>query len=355
LFEIYQNKKVFITGHTGFKGSWLSLWLLKIGAEIIGYALDPQNEKDNYVLAELEHKIKDFRNDIRDYTKLANVINTEQPEIIFHLAAQPLVLDSYKDPHYTIETNTQGTANIIEAFRNSETVKALIVITTDKVYQNNEREWGYQETDRLGGKDPYSASKAAAELLISSYQKSFFNNNNKLLVSVRAGNVIGGGDWSENRIVPDCIKALERSERIIIRNPHATRPWQHVLEPLGGYLLLGEKLLQNRSEFVGAWNFGPYLSNVINVKELVKKVIIAYGMGEYIIQNNMNSQAEANFLSLDITKAINKLSWKPLLNIDETIDFTIEWYKNYNSTNVFNFCHNQITKYEELWKLRNKK
>ena len=283
------------------------------------------------------------------------MINTEQPEIIFHLAAQPLVLDSYKDPHYTIETNTQGTANIIEAFRNSETVKALIVITTDKVYQNNEREWGYQETDRLGGKDPYSASKAAAELLISSYQKSFFNNNNKLLVSVRAGNVIGGGDWSENRIVPDCIKALERSERIIIRNPHATRPWQHVLEPLGGYLLLGEKLLQYRSEFVGAWNFGPYLSNVINVKELVKKVIIAYGMGEYIIQNNMNSQAEANFLSLDITKAINKLSWKPLLNIDETIDFTIEWYKNYNSTNVFNFCHNQITKYEELWKLRNKK
>jgi len=353
LFDIYKNKKVLVTGHTGFKGSWLTTWLLKLGAKVTGYALDPIHKKDNFVLCNLDKRINDYREDIRDFKRLLEVIQNEKPEIIFHLAAQPLVLESYEKPHLTIETNTQGTANILEAFRNSDSAKVLIVITTDKVYQNNEWEWGYREIDRLGGNDPYSASKAAAELLISSYQKSFFEQEGKFIVSVRAGNVIGGGDWAENRIVPDCIKAIEKNEKIIVRNPQATRPWQHVLEPLIGYLLLGEKLLQNSADYTGAWNFGPYLSNIVNVENLIKNIIKEYGKGKYIIQKQSYAPVESNFLSLDITKVIKKLKWKPVLNLEETIEFTIDWYKNYPSTNVYEFCKNQIETYSRLWKLRN--
>lgn len=354
MFEIYQNKKVLITGHTGFKGSWLTLWLLRLGADVTGYALDPKNVKDNYLLIGLEGKIKDYRNDIRDYSKLFDVIKTEQPEIIFHLAAQPLVLESYEKPHYTFETNTQGTTNILEAFRQSETAKVLILITTDKVYENNEWVWGYRENDRLGGNDPYSASKAAAELLIHSYHKSFIEkDDHKFIASVRAGNVIGGGDWAENRIVPDCIKAIEKNEPIIIRNPKATRPWQHVLEPIGGYLKLGEKLLFGEKNLEGAWNFGPSIENNKTVLELVKKMISVYGSGKFETVNISNAPKESNFLFLDISKAAINLKWKPILNLEETIKFTTEWYKNYNTVNVFEFCNNQISEYERLWKLRN--
>lgn len=341
-----------VTGNTGFKGSWLSIWLLKLGANVIGLALDPKTGRDNYVLSEISEKIKDYRIDIRDYKNVKDIFSLEKPEIIFHLAAQPLVLESYKNPLYTIETNTQGTVNVLEAFRNSKTSKVLIVITTDKVYQNNEWVWGYRENDRLGGKDPYSASKAAAELLISSYQRSFFKNK-KLTASVRAGNVIGGGDWSENRIIPDCIKAIENDEKILIRNPIATRPWQHVLEPLCGYLLLGEKLLSNKDGYSGAWNFGPFHSNEVTVEVLVQSIISTYGHGSYYIQENSNALAESNFLSLDIKKVIKKLKWEPILNFEETIKMTIEWYKKYNNSNVFNFCFNQIDNYEKLWKSRN--
>lgn len=353
MFEIYKNKKVLVTGHTGFKGSWLTSWLLKLGAKVTGYALDPIHENDNFVLCKFYNKIKDYREDIRDFKRLTEVIQKEKLEVIFHLAAQPLVLESYEKPHLTIETNTQGTANILEAFRNSDSAKVLIVITTDKVYQNNERKWGYREIDRLGGNDPYSASKAAAELLISSYQKSFFEQEGKFIVSVRAGNVIGGGDWAENRIVPDCIKAIEKNEKIIVRNPLATRPWQHVLEPLGGYLLLGEKLLRNSSDFTGAWNFGPYSSNLINVENLVKNIIKAYGKGNYIIQKQNYAPEESNFLSLDISKVTKLLKWKPVLNLEETIQFTIDWYKNYKDDDVFELCNKQIYEYEKKWKLVN--
>lgn len=353
MFEIYKNKNVLVTGHTGFKGSWLTAWLLKLGAKVTGYALDPVRENDNFELCELYSKIKDYREDIRDFKKLTEVIYKEKPEVVFHLAAQPLVLESYKNPHYTIETNTQGTSNILETFRNSNSAKVLIIITTDKVYQNNEWLWGYRETDRLGGNDPYSASKAAAELLISSYEKSYFEKEKKFIVSVRAGNVIGGGDWAENRIVPDCIKAIEKNENISIRNPNATRPWQHVLEPLSGYLLLGEKLLRNSADYTGAWNFGPYLSNIVRVEDLVKNIIKAYGKGKYALQKQSYTPVEANFLSLDISKAITKLKWKPVLKLNETIELTIDWYKNYSSTDVYEFCQNQIEKYVQLWKLRN--
>lgn len=349
---MYKNKKVLISGHTGFKGSWLTIWLLRLGADVTGYALNPKTQRNNFVLCGLENLIKDYREDIRNFNKLNEVLGKVKPEIIFHLAAQPLVIESYHNPHYTIETNTQGTANILEAFRQSDSAKVLIVITTDKVYKNNEWERGYKETDILGGVDPYSASKSAAELLVTAYQKSFFCDNNKLLVSVRAGNVIGGGDWAENRIIPDCMKAIERNEKIIIRNPNSTRPWQHVLEPLGGYMLLGEKLLLRNSELIGAWNFGPLMSNVINVEDLVKHFIQAFGRGEYSIANVSNARAETNFLSLDITKAIKKLNWNPLLNIDETIDLTVDWYKNYNSLNLFDLCNRQIEQYEQKWKLK---
>lgn len=351
MFDIYKNKKVLVTGHTGFKGSWLTEWLLELGSDVIGYALNPISEKDNFVLANLINKIKDYREDIRNYSKLYEVVQREEPEIIFHLAAQPLVLESYKNPHYTFETNTLGTANILEAFRQADKARVLVVITTDKVYQNNEWEWGYRENDSLGANDPYSASKAASELIITSYLKSLIDIKEKLIVSVRAGNVIGGGDWADDRILPDCIRALEKNEDIIIRNPKSTRPWQHVLEPLGGYLLLGEKLLNNKTEFMGAWNFGPYLSNVISVEELVNFVIEYYGEGKYTIQSLENSFKESNFLSLDITKAIKKLNWKPILNINETIELTVDWYKRYKKENVDKICKEQITAYMKLWKL----
>lgn len=355
MFDIYKNKQVLVTGHTGFKGSWLTLWLLKIGAKVVGYALDPKTAKDNFVLCDLENKIKDYREDIRDYQTLTKVFNKEEPEIIFHLAAQPLVLDSYENPLYTIETNTQGTANVLEAFRHSKKSKILIIITTDKVYENLEWEWGYRESDQLGGSDPYSASKAAAEVLISSYQRSFFNVGGKKIVSVRAGNVIGGGDWSENRLIPDCVKAIEKNEKIIIRNPNSTRPWQHVLEPLGGYLLLGQKLLEESLLESGAWNFGPVFSNIITVEELVSEIINCFGYGEYEIRSNKNAPKESNFLSLDISKANRKLNWQPLLTFNETLKFTLQWYKNYKTNDIYKLCFDQIEEFENLWKLRNGK
>ncbi len=353
MFNIYKNKKFFITGHTGFKGSWLTIWLVKIGAEVIGYGLDPRTKRDNYELSGIKKYIKEYRADIRDKEKLIKVVKDEKPDIIFHFAAQPLVLESYKDPLYTIETNTLGTTYILEAFKFSNTAKALIVVTTDKVYLNKEWTWGYRENDQLGGKDIYSASKAAAELIIDAYRKSFLEKENKLVASVRAGNVIGGGDWSENRIVPDCIKAIEKGSTIKVRNPEAVRPWQHVLEPLSGYLLLGEYLLKGKDSFADAWNFGPLVDNFLSVEQLVKLIIKEYGKGNYKIIGNGTYQ-EAKYLSLDISKAIRKLKWKPVLKFHETIKLTIEWYKKYKYENVFNICLSQINEFIDLWNLARK-
>lgn len=351
--KLYKGKKVLVTGHTGFKGSWLSIWLLQLGAKVVGYALDPASEKSNFVKSGLANIIIDYRNDIRDFKKLHEVIEKEKPDIIFHLAAQPLVLESFKEPLYTIQTNVLGTANVLEAFSQSEKARVLISITTDKVYRNNEWDWGYRENDRLGGKDPYSGSKAAAEMLIRAYEQSFFNTGGKFVAAVRAGNVIGGGDWSANRIVPDCIKALENDEQITIRNPNATRPWQHVLEPLGGYLALGERLLMGKREYQGVWNFGPFYSNVVPVEQLVQAIIEKYGKGRYHIQASDNVHKESSLLALDISKAMNRLKWKPVLDFEETIEFTVNWYNRYRSDDVFDICCKQIIEYERLWKLRN--
>jgi len=353
LKSTYKGKKVLVTGHTGFKGSWLSIWLHELGAEVIGVALNPIHKKDNFVLSGISKKIKDIRADIRDKEKLFKIFDQEKPEMVFHLAAQPLVIDGYHDPIYTFETNVMGTANVLECIRKSNTVHTAVFITTDKVYDNKEQLTPYKEEDALGGYDPYSASKGASELVIASYRNSFFNPNEfskhqKSIASVRAGNVIGGGDWAENRIIPDCIRAIENDEVIEVRNPKSIRPWQHVLEPLYGYLLLGQKMIEDPIKYAEAYNFGPKTDNLIDVGTLVNKVIDVYKKGSWKDLSNPNSFHEAKLLALDIDKAKLKLSWKPLLNFNETIEFTVEWYKNYTSQNVYNLCLEQIEEYMNL-------
>jgi CDP-glucose 4,6-dehydratase len=357
LLEKYKGKKVLVTGHTGFKGSWLSIWLHLLGSEVVGIALEPKTQLDNFVLTKLSSFIKDIRLDIRDKKSVIDLFRNEQPEIIFHLAAQPLVLESYKSPLETFETNTLGTANILEAIRQTDSVSTAIFITTDKVYNNQEWIWPYRENESLGGYDPYSASKGASELIISSYRNSFFNpktysKHGKSIASVRAGNVIGGGDWAENRIIPDCIRALEKDLSIKIRNPNSIRPWQHVMEPLGGYLLLGSKMCLEPTKFAEAWNFGPEFENITNVGDLVQMVVNTYGKGSWKDLSDVSAPHEAKFLALDINKAKYKLNWSPVLSIKETIEFTIDWYKRYDSENVLELCKGQIEAYFNLWKLR---
>lgn len=351
LLQIYKGKKVLITGHTGFKGSWLSIWLHSLGAQVIGISLDPKTKKDNFVLSKIGDKIVDYRADIRNLSEIQRIIEKEQPEILFHLAAQPIVLDSYSDPVYTFDTNIMGTVNLLEAFRNSKSLKTGVFITTDKCYENVEKDYAYKETDSMGGYDPYSASKGAAELVISSYRRSFFQNTDKKIASVRAGNVIGGGDWAPFRIVVDIIKAIQRDEAIEIRNPLATRPWQHVLEPLGGYLLLGAKMIQER-KYDEAWNFGPEKENIVTVRELLDKTISEYGQGKWKDVSDKEKRHEANLLSLDITKAKTKLAWQPVLNLDETVKYTVDWYKRYKSENVMDLCLEQINAYTNKCKIK---
>ncbi len=356
LLNKYRNKKVLVTGHTGFKGSWLTIWLHHLGAEVVGYALDPQTQKDNYVLAKAQRLVsKDLRGDICDKNRVNEIIQNEKPEIIFHLAAQPLVLDSFTDPVKTHETNIMGTVHLLDAIRTSNSAITAVFITSDKCYENKEWVWGYRETDPMGGYDPYSASKGACELLISSYQKSFFSPGNykdhkKAIASVRAGNVIGGGDWAENRIVPDFIKAIEKQEKIQVRNPQAERPWQHVLEPLGGYLMLGAKMIEAPTSYSSAWNFGPGRNNTVTVKTLIEKMVEFYGSGSWQDNSNSEKMHEANLLSLDISKANQFLNWCPVLTLEDTIQMTVEWYKNYKTEDVYRLCLHQIQGYMEKWK-----
>lgn len=351
LAEFYRGKTVLITGHTGFKGSWLALWLNKMGAKVIGYALNPINEHDNFVLSEIGDRIVDIRGDIRDSEKLNSVFRACRPEIVFHLAAQPLVKYSYEQPKYTYEVNIMGTLNVLEAIRNTEETKIGIIITSDKCYENKEWIWGYRENDIMGGHDMYSSSKGCCELLVASYRNSFFNLNNsstnKYIATVRAGNVIGGGDWSADRIIPDCITSLEKGKPILIRNPHAVRPWQHVLEPLGGYLLLGSKLLQEGIKYSGAWNFGPGPNSIISVMEIAELVIKHWGAGTWQRKgtSDVDMVHEARLLSLDISKSNTLLKWYPRWNADTAIIKTIEWYKNYKNLRIYDLCIRQINEY----------
>jgi len=349
--NIYKNKKVLITGDTGFKGSWLAIWLKELGADVYGYALPPKREEDNFVRCGLREKINHVDGDIRDLKKLVNYFNEVQPEIAFHFAAQPIVLESYDGPHYTFETNVMGTVNFFEAVRNTKSVKAIVNITSDKCYQNNEWVWGYRESDPMGGKDPYSASKGCSELVTTAYLNSFFyKDSHCAITSARAGNVIGGGDWADYRIIPDFFRAVKKNEKLIIRNPYATRPWQHVLEPLSGYLLLASKLYEKGNKFSGGWNFGPLDQSNYKVSELIEKITEYYGKGDVIFEeNNSEKLHEANMLKLDISKAIWNLKWNPVLGFDELIKFTVDGYKaELEGKELYNERVGQIKNYVEL-------
>lgn len=351
--NIYKNKTVLITGHTGFKGSWLSIWLHELGAKVVGYALDPYTENDNFVLSKLSNKIIDIRGDIRDQKKLKQVFETYQPEFVFHLAAQPLVRYSYENPIETFEINVMGAIYVMEAFKNCNTSKYAIMVTTDKCYENKEQIWGYKETDAMGGFDPYSASKGANELAIQSYRNSFFNPNQysthqKAIASVRAGNVIGGGDWAKDRIIPDFYRAIKANLPLEIRNPNATRPWQHVLEPLSGYLLLGQKLSENPVAFSEGWNFGPNFEMTNTVWEIVHQLKKINFKANIVDVSNPDQLHEAQLLALDITKARTKLGWKPSLDLETTLQLTNEWYENYNNKNVYEICLKHINKFSSF-------
>ena len=348
--NFYKGKRVLITGHTGFKGSWLSIWLLTLGATVIGYALDPYTNEDNFVASKLKNKVIDIRGDIRDYKKLSEIIYIYKPEIIFHLAAQALVKKSYENPKETYETNVMGTLNILECIKNSASVKVAVMVTTDKCYKNIEQIWGYRENDPMGGYDPYSSSKGCAEILIDSYRNSFINPKDykihgKSIASVRAGNVIGGGDWSSDRIIPDCIRALKENKDIKIRNPMAVRPWQHVLEPLSGYLMLAAKMYEDGVEYCSGWNFGPNADSIVSVKHIVDMIINGWGYGKCVDISSLNSPHEANLLSLDCTKAKTHLKWFPRLDVKEALKLTVDWYKYFNDQDVYDLCVNQIKYY----------
>lgn len=348
----YRGKKVLITGHTGFKGSWLSIWLHELGAEVVGIALDPYSEKDNYVLSGIGKKIKaDIRADIRNGKMMKEIFTEYQPEIVFHLAAQPLVRLSYEKPVETYETNVMGTINVMEAIRAINSVKVGVMITTDKCYENKEQLQGYKETDPFGGYDPYSSSKGACEIAIQSWRRSYFNpedygkRHTVSLASVRAGNVIGGGDWALDRIIPDCIRAIEAGKPIDIRNPKAVRPWEHVLEPLSGYLMLAQKMWKHPTDYCEGWNFGPEQEAVSTVWEVASELVKCFGKGELKDSSDPNAVHEANLLMLNIAKAKSRLGWKPRLNSKQTIDLVADWYKRYKSENVYDICIDEIERF----------
>ncbi len=326
-WNCYKGKKVLVTGHTGFKGSWLCIWLKELGADVYGYALPPYSSMDNFVTCNLATEIHHLEGDVRDAAKLADYFDAVQPDIAFHLAAQPLVLLSYQDPVNTFETNLMGTVNFFEAVRKTPSVKVAINVTSDKCYDNKEWVWGYRENDPMGGKDPYSASKGCSELITSSYQNSFFKEDGACLIaSARAGNVIGGGDWAADRILPDYFRAYKKGEKLLVRNPQATRPWQHVLEPLSGYLNLGAALLINGRKYTGGWNFGPEDTANYSVKDLIERILLIDGKGGYTTPQITDKPHEATLLKLDISKAVNYLNWRPALSFDETVEFTVTGY-----------------------------
>jgi len=351
--NIYQDKKVLVTGNTGFKGSWLSIWLLMLGAKVYGLSNGIPTEPSNFNAAKLKNRITYIEKDIRSLYDVKQIINEIKPDFVFHLAAQPLVRLSYNDPTLTIETNVIGTMNVLEALRQVNHRCTAIMITSDKCYDNVEWTWGYREMDALGGKDPYSASKGAAELVIKTYAHSFFNTteSNVKVASVRAGNVIGGGDWAQDRIVPDCVRAWSNEDKVQVRNLAATRPWQHVLEPLSGYLLMGQRLFENPELNGEPFNFGPNADQNYTVGDLIYEMRNYWsGADVEVISDPDNQKKEATLLKLCCDKALHFLSWKPTLNFQETVQFTVEWYRKYydQNENVFDITCNQIEDYVRL-------
>ncbi|NVJ47140.1 MAG: CDP-glucose 4,6-dehydratase [Cytophagia bacterium] len=354
----YRGKRVFVTGHTGFKGSWFINVLKVLGAEVKGYALDPCAGKNPYRLVVGERALDSEINDIRDADALKEAIRAFKPDFVFHMAAQPLVKASYSDPLYTYQVNVIGTANLLMALKGLDKTCSCVVITTDKVYENKEWHYPYRETDRLGGYDPYSSSKACTELVTSSLRSSFFNLENYgrdhaiSIACARAGNVIGGGDYSENRVIPDFVRAIERNKPLVMRNPYAIRPWQHVLEPLFGYLELGVSLAENPVAYSEGWNFGPSDKSEKTVLEVINKIIECWGKGEYRIEADQQGHHEAGLLKLDISKTVNRLNWKPMLGFDTTLAWTSYWYikESEGAVSMVDFSIKQIEEYLQMKK-----
>lgn len=354
--EFYKGKRVFVTGHTGFKGAWLCLWLQKLGAKVYGYSLEPNTRPSMFNELKIDEKIeKSITGNILDTNSLEKALNEAQPEIVFHLAAQPLVRASYLEPKLTYETNIIGTLNVLEAAKKVKLVKVFVNVTTDKCYENKEQNKGYREEDTLGGYDMYSSSKACSEILTSSYRRSFLKNG-YFLASARAGNVIGGGDWAQDRIIPDCIRAINNGEDIVLRNPNSIRPWQFVLEPLSAYLLLAQKLYNDGEKYAQAFNFGPNEETTLSVKEMAQKICDLFGKGRIIVKENSELH-EAGLLTLNIEKAQKILGWTPALTTNEAIQNTVEWYKHFYNKDIdlFDYTINQINEYERKipWAKRN--
>lgn len=346
----FNGRKVLLTGHTGFKGSWLALWLTQLGAEVVGLSLPPDTEPSHWRLLELG--LDDHLTDIRDYVAVQKILDQVQPEIVFHLAAQPLVRRSYVDPLNTWSTNVQGTAHVLEACRHVASVKAIVSVTTDKCYENQDWLWGYRENDRLGGHDPYSASKAGAELVAASYRDSYFKADGApLLATARAGNVIGGGDWSEDRLIPDLVRASARGESVEIRSPNSTRPWQHVLESLSGYLLLGQRLLEQDAGFAEAWNFGPDEVGNQTVATVLSRLTQSWHGLHWHVTDSPQPH-EAGLLQLDSSKARALLLWHPVWGLEEGIRQTAHWYRAYEEKGEV-ISRQQLDNYVAIAKTKN--
>lgn len=348
--DIYKNKKIFLTGHTGFKGSWLALWLTQLGAKVCGYSLAPNTTPSMYDVLDIGSKIeKNIIGDILNYSFLEKSILDFEPDVVFHLAAQSLVRYSYSEPILTYKTNVIGSLNVLEAARKCKSVKAFVNVTTDKCYENKEINIGYKEDDPMGGYDMYSSSKGCVEIMSSSYKRCFLQKDNTYaLATARAGNVIGGGDWALDRLIPDCIRAINGNEKIEIRNPISVRPWQYVLEPLSGYLLLGEKLLTEGKKYAEGFNFGPNEDSVLRVLDVVQKIINLYGKGEVVI-NKKDNLHEAALLMLNIDKAKKVLNWTPAYTSEQAIENTVEWYKHFyaRDIDIFEFTLKQISDYSK--------
>ncbi len=342
--SFWQGKKVFLTGHTGFKGSWLSLWLGSLGAQVIGYSLETPTKPSLFEIARVDTLLDSTIGDICDYQYLSEAMKRANPDIVIHMAAQALARDSYHKPLRTYQTNVMGTANVLESTRQCKNIKAVVVVTTDKCYENKEWYWGYRENDALGGYDPYSSSKACAEIVTAAYRQSFLKEAGISVATVRAGNVIGGGDWAKDRLIPDCLRAIENNEKIMIRSPQAIRPWQHVLEPLSGYMMLAEKLYEEGSFWAESWNFGPRDHSILCVGDLVKKLCNSLN-ADYEIQQN-DALHEAKYLKLDCSKANMKLGWQAQLSIDESLQYIIAWFEAYrNGEDMQKVSLRQIEKY----------
>jgi CDP-glucose 4,6-dehydratase len=347
--SFWEGKKVFVTGHTGFKGSWLSLWLQDMGAIVKGYALEPNTSPNLFTEANVGHNMDSEIGDITDLKHITASMMEFNPEVLIHMAAQPLVRLSYQEPVLTYATNVMGTVNVLEAARKCGNLKAIVSVTTDKCYENKEWEWGYRENEPMGGHDPYSSSKGCAELVTAAYRKSFFNKNNSaLLASARAGNVIGGGDWSDDRLIPDILRAFEKNETVIVRNPMSTRPWQHVLEPLSGYLVLAQHLYQEGNNFAEGWNFGPKDEDCKPVSWILDKMVAKWGKGAAWELDKNNNPHEAGYLKLDCSKAAMQLNWRPKWNLEDTLESIINWHQHYLSgKNIQEHCLLEIAKYQK--------